>query len=278
MKVRLTALKFLLVCALGMGATLAGVAQSEHVIRPLDVLQITIWNQRDLPTRFTVEPDGTIVFPFILSVKAAGLSPLQLAAELKLRLQSQGFFKDPQVAVAVEQLTNGRVFVFGGVGSPGAIPLTPGMTILEALTRAGYNNASEAVIVRTKGATGPVLPGQDESSEVIRINMREFEKDVQSGTLSRNILLTDGDTVYVPRVDPNRIFVTGEVRTPGAHSVPEGTTVLQAITLAGGVTENASTGRIRISRLVKGERKNIKVKLDDLVLPGDTIVVPQRFF
>lgn len=258
-------------------AVLPIAAQTEHIIRPLDVLQITIWNQRDLPTRYTVEPDGTIVFPFIFSVKAAGLSPLQLAAELKQRL-AQGFFKDPQVNVTVEQLSNGRVFVFGGVGSPGVYPLTTGMTLLEALARAGYNNASEAVIVRTKGATGPVLPGQDESSEVIRTNLREFEKDVQSGMLSRNVLLMDGDTVYVPRVDPNRIFVTGEVRTPGAHSVPEGTTVLQAITLAGGVTENAATSRVRITRLIKGERKSIRVKLDDFVLPGDTIVVPQRFF
>lgn len=276
MNVRLTALTYALVSALAAVLPIAA-AQSEHIIRPLDVLQITIWNQRDLPTRYTVEPDGNVVFPFIGAVKAAGVSPLQLAAALKQQL-AQGFFRDPQVTVTVEQLSSGRVFVFGGVGNPGVYPLTPNMTLLEALARAGYNNASEAVIVRTQGATGPVLPGQDDSSQVIRVNLREFEKDVQSGMLTRNVLLIDGDTVYVPRVDPNRIFVTGEVRTPGAHSVPDGTTVLQTITLAGGVTEHAATGRIRISRLVKGERKSIKVKLDDTVLPGDTIIVPQRFF
>ena len=252
-------------------------AQTEHIIRPLDVLQITVWDQRDLPTKYTVEPDGSVVFPFIGAVKAVGLTPFQLASAIKQQL-SQGFFRDPQVTVAVETLSSGRIFVFGGVGAPGVYPLASNMTLIEALARAGYNNASEAVIVRTKGATGPVLPGQDASSQVIRVNLREFEKDVQSGSLTRNVVLADGDTVYVPRVDPNRIFVTGEVRTPGAHSVPEGTTVLQALTLAGGVTENASTGRIRITRLVKGKRESIKVKLDDVVLPGDTIVVPQRFF
>lgn len=252
-------------------------AQSDYAIRADDVLDITLWNQSGLRSKYTVEPDGGFTFPFIGRIKAAGLSTGELAAELKRRL-ADGYFKDPQVTVSVEQFHTGRIFIFGGVGNPGAYPVTPGMTLVEALAKAGYGAASEAIIVRTRGATGPVLPGQNSSSNVIKVNLREFEKDLESGELSRNISLVDGDTIFVPRNDPNRIFVTGEVKNPGAFSIPEGTTVLQAVTLAGGVTENAAINRVRIIRLIDGEMKTVRVKLDSIVEPGDTIVVPERYF
>jgi polysaccharide biosynthesis/export protein len=253
-------------------------AQGEYVIRAQDVLDITVYNQTGLRTKYTVEPDGTFTFAFIGRVRAAGATVYQLEAELKKKLREGEIFADPQVSVKVEQFRTGKVFVYGAVNTQGPVPLTPNMTIIEALSRAGYGLASEAMIIRTKGATGPVLPGENKESEVIKINLREFERDVENGELSRNVTLEDGDTIWVPRFDRNRIFVTGEVKTPGAYSIPEGTTVLQAITLAGGLTENASTGRIEIQRLVDGKKKKIKAKLDTVVEFGDTIVVRERFF
>jgi polysaccharide export outer membrane protein len=90
--------------------------------------------------------------------------------------------------------------------------------------------------------------------------------------------LRDGDTIFVPRAENNYVYVTGAIRTPGAYPVRKDTTVLQAISLAGGFSENGSQSRIRILRLVDGEKKEIRVKLDDVVLPGDTIKVPERYF
>jgi polysaccharide export outer membrane protein len=54
--------------------------------------------------------------------------------------------------------------------------------------------------------------------------------------------------------------------------------VLQALSLAGGVTDRGTTGRIRIARVVDGKKTEIRVKVEDVVLPGDTIIVPERFF
>ena len=67
-------------------------------------------------------------------------------------------------------------------------------------------------------------------------------------------------------------------RAPGAYAIQKDTTVLQALSLAGGVTENGAMNRIKIVRLVNGEKKELKVKLTDLVKPGDTIIVPERYF
>ena len=94
--------------------------------------------------------------------------------------------------------------------------------------------------------------------------------------MARNIELRDGDTIFVPRAETAYVF--GQVKNPGAYAVQKDTTVLQALSLAGGVTENGAMNRVRIVRIVAGGKKEIKVGLTDTVKPGDTIIVPERYF
>jgi polysaccharide export outer membrane protein len=249
-------------------------AQGDLKIRPQDTLAVTVADQPDLTSKYVVSAEGEVTFPLIGPMQAAGLTAQQLGAEIQRRLTK--YFKDPSVRISVERQRH--VFVFGGVTAPGMYQLTDEMTLIEVLARAGYGSAAEALIVRTKDAKGPVLPGDNGSSQVIRVNLREFESDLEKGKLSRNVVLDDGDTIYVPRRDPNRIYVSGQVRSPGAFSIPEGTTVLQALALAGGPTEHAKLGKIKVMRLVNGTMKTLTVKLEDIVRPGDTIIVPERFF
>ena len=75
------------------------------------------------------------------------------------------------------------------------------------------------------------------------------------------------------------VYVFGQVKNPGAYPLRQKkTTVLQALSLAGGVTDRGSTGRIQIVRIVDGKKTEIKVGLTDFVEPRDTIIVPERFF
>jgi len=255
-------------------AALSAQPSEELTLRTGDVLNVVVVGQPDLSKKYPIESDGTVVFPLVGALEVASKTVDELTAELQGRLSE--FIKDPRVQIKVER--SKRVFVFGGVSSPGMYQLTEHMTLIEVLARAGYGAASEVVIVRNRGAAPPASPDGNASTDVIRVNLREFEKELESGQLARNVVLEDGDTIYVPRFDPNRIYVSGEVRNPGAYSVPEGTTVLQAMTLAGGPTENAALNRIRIYRLVDDKQRSFDVELDDIVRPGDTIVVPRRRF
>jgi polysaccharide export outer membrane protein len=261
---------------LGICVLLAAVvfAQSADRLRPQDIVNVTVLDQPALTKKYTIEGDGRVTFPLLGRVPAAGLTAEQLSVDLQKRL-GESFLNDPQVHVEVER--SKRVFVFGGVSAPGMYPLTSDMTIVELLARAGYSNAAEAMIVRPRNARAPALP-DDKDTTVIHVNIREFEKDLESGKLTRNITLLDGDTIYVPRFDPNRVFVSGQVRTPGAYSIPENTTLLQALAFAGGPTERAALGRVRVIRLVKGKQTTVKSHLEDIVRPGDTIIVPERYF
>jgi polysaccharide export outer membrane protein len=248
-----------------------------YVIGPQDVLAVNVFDQASLTGKFTVEADGTFSFPLVGRIKAAGLTLREFEQELKKQL-ADGFFKNPQVSVAVEQYRSQRVFVVGEVRQPGPVPLTGGMTLIEALSRAGStlpSSSGEVVVVRQKDKkpiAGPTLPGEKEASEVIRVSIRTLE----SGELSRNVELQDGDTIFVPRAES--IYVFGQVKNPGSYLIQKDTTVLQALSLAGGVTENGAMNRIRIVRLVDDKRTEMRVNERDIVKPGDTVVVPERFF
>src|SRR5262249_46509236 len=103
----------------------------------------------------------------------------------------------------------------------------------------------------------PEMPG----AENFRVSLQEL----QSGNPERNILLQPGDTVYVPKA--SQIYITGAVSRPGPYRYQEGATVLQALTLAGGVNERGSSKRVKILRIVGGKKVEIKAVLTDAVQP-----------
>jgi polysaccharide export outer membrane protein len=248
---------------------------TDYRVGSQDVLTITSYDQADLSGRFTVEADGTFTFPLIGRVKAGGLTLRALEDSLKARLRDEGFFRNPQVTVAVETYRSQKIYVIGEVRSPGSYPLSGDMSLVEAIARAGSTLPSasgEAIIIHAApGATGPTPPSQDANTE--RVDLRAM----QDGGATLNIVLRDGDTISVPRAES--VYVLGQVKNPNAYALQQkNTTVLQALSLAGGVTDRGSMSRIKIMRIVKGDRKELKVKLTDVVQPGDTIFVNDRLF
>ena len=131
------------------------------------------------------------------------------------------------------------------------------------MTAAGSRGAARAA-----GDAGD----DEEGTELIRLNIN----DISASALSQTTLLQSGDTVLVPKAET--VYVFGHVRSPGAYPIQRDMTVLQALALAGGLTEQGSTSRIRLVRTVDGDQTEVRVKLTDTVQAGDTIVVPERFF
>ena len=253
----------------------------DYQIGPEDILKVTVYGNEDLTQTVVVQSDGTFVFPLIGRIKGGDLTPKELERKITVLL-STGFIRNPQVTVIVQEYRSKTIFVVGEIMRPGTYPLSGSRTLVEALAKAGPTTANaggEVVIVRPHGdVQGPVLPSQvgvgpaSASAEVIRVNM----PDIQAGDLTKNVLLRPNDTVFVPLAP--KVFVSGEVRNPGAYPFASGTTVRQAISLAGGLTEDGSSGRIRVVRTVEGKSRELKIKLEDAVQPGDTIVVKSKLF
>src|SRR5205809_2377592 len=86
-------------------------APSSYVVGPQDVLTITSYDQADLSGKFTIEADGTFTYPLIGRFRAGALTLREVENGLKKRLKDEGYFKNPQITVAVETYKSQRVFV-----------------------------------------------------------------------------------------------------------------------------------------------------------------------
>lgn len=251
----------------------------DYVIGAHDVLTITSHDDPTLTGRFSVEADLTFTYPLIGRVRAGGLTLREIESALQAQLMDRGFFKEPQILVAMEKYQSQKIFIVGEVRSPGAYSLSGDMRLVEALALAGSTlpTAAGEVVVVPAGSEGMVVnsgrAATASSPNVTRVNLREL----QNGAFTQNVALKGGDTVFVLRAE--NIYVFGQVRNPGAYPLQQDvTTVLQGLALAGGVTDRGATSRVEIVRNVDGAQKKTKVKLDEVLLPGDTIVVPERFF
>ncbi len=258
---------------------------ASYVVGPQDVLIITFYDQPELTGKFTVETDGTFTYPLIGRVRVGGITLRDVEALLRKELVGQGFFRDPQITVSVEQYRSQKIYIVGEVRTPGAYPMSGDMRLVEALALAGSTlptASGEAVIVHVSSeplvldpaqAVAPSDPRANDGSHVVRVDLRELE----NGDLAQNVPLRNGDTIFVLRAE--NVYVFGQVRNPGAYPLRQkNTTVLQALSLAGGVTDRGATGRIQIVRIVDGKKLELRAELTDFVLPRDTIIVPERFF
>ena len=263
------------VCIIALASAVGRAQQAgEYVIGPQDVLNITVLNQAGLGGKYAVELDGSFSFPLIGRLKASGMTLPVVETELRKRLAA-GFFNNPEITVAIEQYRSQRIYVIGEVRTPGAYPLAGDMTLFEALARAGSMTMAagdELVIIRARhtGSPDAVSVAQEEAVHVSLEDLQGIASTV------RTVELRDGDTIYIPRAPV--VYVFGEVKNPGSYPTRRSTTVLQALSLAGGMTPLGAAKRVNVMRVVDGTTKEFKVKLSDLIQPGDTIVVPERFF
>lgn len=167
----------------GSGAPSAG---PDYVIGPEDVLHISVWKETDLTNTLPVRPDGKISMPLLDDVQAAGLTPMQLANSLTDKLKK--FISDPRVTVVVTQMNSQKVYITGEVAHTGAMPLTPNMTVLQAVASAGFTqfaNTKGIYVLRTEGGKQLKLPFN-------------YKQVVKGESMEQNIVLRPGDTIVVP--------------------------------------------------------------------------------
>jgi polysaccharide export outer membrane protein len=258
------------------GGSVSGAA-TDYIIGPQDVLEITVWDNKDLSGRVSVSLEGYITYQLVGKVRAAGLSAGEVANKITLLL-ADGYIVNPQVAVEVVEYKSQKVFIIGEAVKSGTYYLTKETTIVEAISMAGGPTKDadrEVIVVRPKMAAAggapasPVDPGEGEQ---IKADLRS----ALEGDLSQNIIVRSGDSIFIPKA--KTFFIMGEVSNPGEYKLDRGTTVRKAISLSGGATDTASIGRTKVIRVVGDKEVESSIDLDEPVLPNDTIVVPESIF
>jgi polysaccharide biosynthesis/export protein len=260
---------------------LAGAAPmaQEYTIGPGDMLKITVWGHDDLSKEYPVTLDGKVPFPLIGAVPAAGLTTSELARRLRDLLEKD-YLVNPQVIVAVKDYLSSKVHVLGEAEKPGLFYLTGPTTLLEILSKAGGLSKSagkDLVLVRTESGKGGGA-GVVASTVLLRLDVRK----IQAGDVKENILLQNGDMMFVPKA--SAFFVLGEVNKAGTFALDKETSVLEAVTLAGGFSGTAAPSGVKVLRRnVDGKQETISIDLSGAVPrdknfrleDGDTVMVPK---
>jgi polysaccharide export outer membrane protein len=164
----------------------APAAVSSYVIGPTDVISVTVLKETTLSGSLLVRPDGMVSMPLLGDIQAAGLTPLQLADQITEKLKK--FIQDPNVTVILTQINSQKVYLLGEVAKTGPVDLTPGMTLLEAISSGGgvteYANTKKMYILRNDGGKHQKIPVQ--------------YKAALKGNSALNLTLKPGDTIVVP--------------------------------------------------------------------------------
>ena len=250
----------------------AAVPTTDYRVGPQDVLKITVFGEPLLSGPVRVDSDGTIPFQYLQRVKVEGLTTGEIGEALRKGL-ADGYIKNPQVSVDVEDYHSQNVYVLGEVKAPGKYSLPGNSTLVDVLTQAGSTTPAAGhwvLIYHHKQGSALVGPANTDGTQPdLKINLA----DIQSGK-AQNIMIEDLDAVSVPKAE--RIFVNGNVRNPAAYPFDEGMTVFEAIAVAGGVSEKGSNSRISVKRIIDGKLKEIDVKQTDVLKPGDQVFVKAR--
>lgn len=158
-----------------------------YVIGPQDVLDITVWKEPEVSRTVPVRPDGNISLPLLNDIRAEGLTPTQLAAQITQSLKR--YLSDPKVTVIVTTINSQRIYILGEVTHAGAYPLLPGMTVLQALSFAGgftqFANVKNISLLREEDGNQVKYP----------FNCKEV---VNGKKPEQNAVLKAGDTIIVP--------------------------------------------------------------------------------
>jgi polysaccharide export outer membrane protein len=250
----------------------AHAAEEDYVIGAADVLEVLVWDNKDLNQVVSVRPDGKISLPLIGEVRAEGRTVQQLQGELRELYKET--VKEAIPTVLVKEIKSRPVYFIGGFTKPGVEQLTRPLTLLQAVSIAG----------------GLVLTADGDNGFVVRGDRRipiDFTRLLQKGDMSQNIQLEPGDSVVVPVADS--VYVQGEVKTPGAVKWVSDLTVLRALSLTGGITPLGNSGRVEILRGHGENKQRMRIDVgkvmkdptgnpDVLLKPNDIIFVPQRLF
>jgi len=169
----------------GAGVTPAAKPGSKpYIIGPLDVLDVTVWNDAHLSHIYDVSPDGTISMPLIGLVKADGLTQSELAAAISEKLLA--VLNSPEVNIQVLKVNSKKYYVYGAVNRSGEFPLNGETTVLDAFANvAGFHefaNRKKIRIIR-EGVAKPFF-----------FNYMDVSKGKH---MEQNIVLQNGDRIFV---------------------------------------------------------------------------------
>lgn len=265
----LNRLFFTLVVFLAAFALPVSAATKDYVLGPGDVVRITVYEHEDLNALTRISQAGSINFPLIGEVFIAGMRERDAETKLTSMLRDGGFVKSPQITLIVEQYRSQQVSVLGEVNKPGMYTIDRGSKITDLLAMAGGVNPASggdyAVLIKKDG---------NEGKGGYPVDLLAL---LRNGDMTQNLEVADGDIVFVPRMEV--FYIYGEVQRPGSYRLQRDMTVMQALSMGGGLTPRGTQRGIQIKRRNGGGAvATITAGLFETLMPDDVVYVKESLF
>ena len=254
-------------CGFLFGSQSFAADKRDYQIGPGDVVRITVYDHPDLTADARVSEAGSIQLPLLGDVVVRGRTTAEAGEQLAALLTRGGFVKQPQVTVMVAQYRSQQISMLGFVGRPGKYPIEQASTLLDLLAQAGGVAASASDTLILMRANDPANTRRE-------IDLTAL---LEKGDATQNPEVMNGDVIYVPR-EP-RYYIYGEIQRPGAYRIERDMSVIQALSVAGGLTLRGTERRLKVNRRdAAGVLQSMSIKLDERVLPNDVLYVTESLF
>ncbi|KAF1043018.1 MAG: Polysialic acid transport protein KpsD [Herbaspirillum frisingense] len=253
------------------GLLIAGVgtsAMAEDIpLGPGDVIRVNVYGSQDLTLETRISEAGIISYPLIGEVKVGGMSTSQAERKIADLLKKGGYLVNPQVNILVTTPQSQMISVLGQVYKPGRYPLDGKRNVADVIALAGGVNPDG-------GDTLTIV--HSENGKVTR-TLVDIYSVTHNGDTSELPLVTANDVIYVER--SLRFYIYGEVQRPGMYKLERGTTVLQALSVGGGLTTRGTERGLKVKRRdAEGVLQEIDVKKEDLLQADDVVYVKESWF
>jgi polysaccharide export outer membrane protein len=245
---------------------------SDYIIGDGDTLAISVWGEKELTVIVKVRPDGKITIPAIGELTAANVSVQDLQVLLTGKLSR--IVKNPVVTVMVTEITNNKVYLFGGGINSGIYSLNQRTTLLQLLCMVGQQQSAgpQAAPSAPSAGSSSVRYADLKNAYVMRKGKKikqNFHNLFINGSLADDIVIEPNDAIFIPALLDRNIYVMGAVMTPRAIEYRDGLTVMGAILESGGFTKFADQNDTIIYRNDGSKYTAIPVKMKKLMHSGD---------
>jgi polysaccharide export outer membrane protein len=239
--------------------------RSTYTLGPGDELQISGPELEEMANKTNrIDGEGDLQVPLVGRVHIAGMTVQQSEVELNKKLSA--FIKHPQVSVEVKELRSQPASVVGAVNTPGVHQVEGHKTLLEMISMAGgiRQDAGYSIRITRQSEWGCIpLPGAttDPSGRysVAQVNLQGI---LEGKVPEDNIQIFPHDVISIPKAE--LIYVTGDVKKNGGFVLGENQSmsVLQAVSLAEGLTNTADKKHSKIMRLNPGSDERTEIPVD----------------
>jgi polysaccharide export outer membrane protein len=260
----------------GAGSPAAGASTGAPVAGPIvagEMLDVVEYHTPEFHSTVRVSAAGAVTLPMIGEVYVGGLDENAAARAVAAELMSKGMLLHPQVTVLITLYVGQDVTIMGEVARPGVYPYGVHHRLLDVISAASGLNVTAGGLVNIVHRDDPGTP------QMVTLDFS------QAGGQQQNPQLLPGDLVQVSRA--GLVYVVGDVNRPGGFTLDpaQSTTVLQALSLAWGPSQNASLSKalliharddgrtvttLNLKRMLRGQDPDIPVGERDILFVPDS--------